>query len=122
VWQAATEEGNVWKVAAYNRRNADKKVDAPRQLALTVDATSGVRYRNGGGGGMQIATRQAQNADPGPMQYEEASSSLEREDAEKDREEGQRLRTAREKRKAVVKAKKRELRQHDLHVPNRELA
>ena len=38
-----------------------------------------VSFRDGGSGGMQLAAHQSLDADPGPMEYAEASSSLERE-------------------------------------------
>eukprot|EP00802_Teleaulax_amphioxeia_P013596 Tamp_13648.p1 GENE.Tamp_13648~~Tamp_13648.p1 ORF type:complete len:468 (-),score=97.78 Tamp_13648:294-1664(-) len=88
VWKEATEEGNVWKLAALNRHMEGKKMQEPSKLALTLDASGGsiVSRDGGGGGGMQLAERQAANLDPGPMQFEEASSSYEREEEQKEKE------------------------------------
>lgn len=113
VWAEAVEKGNVWKVAAYNRKNAGKKITtAPRELALTMDAGgSTVSFKDGGGGGMQLAQRQAENVDPGPRQFEEASSSLEREEEEKEKEAAKKEQQKQQQRKEARKMRARVLRQ-----------
>ena len=112
VWKEATEEGNVWKVAALNRYQDGKQQRAPQRLALTLDASGGsIVSGDGGGGGMQLAERQAANLDPGPMQFEEASSSYEREEEEKAKSSAAREAEQSRQRKAERKNKIRKLRE-----------
>ena len=68
-----------------------------------------VSFRDGGSGGMQLAAHQSLDADPGPMEYAEASSSLERELDEEDRAEARREEAERLERKAARKQKRRRL-------------
>ena len=50
------EEGNVWKVAAFNRKFDGQTVPgASSQLALSVDVSAGGSLHDGGGGGMQAS-------------------------------------------------------------------
>ena len=130
VWKEGTEEGNVWKVAALNRRHAamQQPAKAQRESALTLPVSgTGTTYRDGGGGGggLQLAERQAENADPGPVQYEEAPSSYEQEEDEKDRQQALREAARNRKREAARRMRDTELRRQQderVRVPDTELA
>ncbi len=113
MWKEATEEGNVWKLAALNRHMEGKEMQGPSKLALTLDVSGGSivsRDGGGGGGGMQLAERQSANLDPGPMQFEEASSSYEREEEQKEKETAAREAEQARQRKAGRKRKVQKLR------------
>ena len=110
VWREAVEEGNVWKVAAFNRKFDGQTVPgASSQLALSVDVSAGGSLHDGGGGGMQLAERQAAGVDPGPVEYEEASSALEEQLDEQDRVDALQEQDARRRRRVEKKRRRRGL-------------
>lgn len=106
------KKGDVWKVAAYNRKKMEKANTAPtNQLLIEAAGGLGGADGGGGGGGQLIAHAQSQ-APAGPEIFEEAPSSYIEEEEEKEEKEAKAkvdARTAKkdERRNALLERRRR---------------